>query len=151
MAAILTDRNGAHTIAGRIRRLIARHDNGDVTVAAKRLSRPIADVYYPERLIACGDGPTAVEFLAEVVRSYETDVVWLITGTVGSSEQISTEARVTIVEVLDELSEHLLFEARESNGSRGGGMQQSNAASRPPRQAPCPSRGSPCRRTRPIR
>ena len=113
MAGILTDRNVAHAIAGRIRRLIALHDEGDVTVAARRLSRPIADVYFPERIIACGDGPTAVEFLAEVVRTYDTDAVWLITGSATSAERLSTEARVAIVEVLGELSEHLLNEVRQ--------------------------------------
>ena len=113
MAAILSDRNVAHEIAGRIRHLIAQYDEGDVTIAARRLSRPIADVYLPERVIASGDGPAAVEFLATVVRTYEADAVWLITGsTTRTSERVSTEVRVTIVEVLDELGEHLLNEVR---------------------------------------
>jgi hypothetical protein len=113
MAAILTDRNVAHEIAGRIRRLIARQDDGDVTMAARRLSRPIADVYFLERVIASGDGTSAVEFLADVLRTYDADAVWLITGaTSRSSQRVSTEVRVTIVEVLAELSDHLLNEAR---------------------------------------
>src|SRR5689334_5810830 len=104
MAAILNDQNVAHEIAGRIRRLIARQDEGDVTAAARRLARPIADVCSPERVIACGDGAVAVEFLAEVVRSYDADAVWLITGnTSRNAQRLSTEARVTIVEVLSEL------------------------------------------------
>ena len=121
MAAILTDRSVAHAIAGRIRRLIARYDEGDVTVAAKRLSKPIADVYFPERVIASGDGSAGVEFLATVVRTYDADAVWLITGsTTRAAQRVSAEARVTIVEVLDELSDYLLGEAREvSRVSRG--------------------------------
>src|SRR5262245_13214773 len=116
MAAILNDRNVAHEIAGRIRHLIARQDEGDVTAAARRLARPIADVYSPERVIACGDGAIAGEFLAEVVRTYDADVVWLITGSTSrSSTRVSSEVRVTIVEVLAELSDHLLDRARESN------------------------------------
>jgi hypothetical protein len=126
MAAILTDRNVAHAIAGRIRRLIARYDEGDVTVAARRLSKPIADVYFPERVIASGDGSAGIEFLADVVRSYEADVVWLITGLPKSSGLVSTEARVTIVEVLDELSDHLLVEARELNGHVSRGVSRSH-------------------------
>lgn len=125
MAAILSDRNVAHEIAGRIRRLIARQDEGDVTVAARRLARPIADVCTPERVIASADA-AAVEFLAEVVRTYEADAVWLITGrTSRSSARVSSEVRVTIVEVLAELSDHLLDAARESNGqiSRGQGSE----------------------------
>ena len=75
-----TDRNVAHQIADRIRTLIARNDAGDVTAAARRLDRPIADVYFPERLLASGDEPRAVEFLTDIVRSYDADAVWLITG-----------------------------------------------------------------------
>jgi hypothetical protein len=40
MALHLTDFNVAHQIAGRIRRLIARQDDGDVTAAARRLELP---------------------------------------------------------------------------------------------------------------
>ena len=122
MAAILSDRNVAHEIAGRIRRLIARQDDGDITAAARRLARPIADVYSLERVIASVDGPSAVEFLAEVVRTYDADAVWLITGSTSrGSARVSVEVRVTIAEVLAELSDHLLDEAREHNGaiSRG--------------------------------
>ena len=117
----------------RIRRLIARHDDGDVTAAARRLSRPIADVYQPERVIACGDSAAAVEFLADVVRTYDADVVWLITGAnprTASPSGVSTEARITIVEVLAELSEHLLDEARESRESRIKGSESLKPVSR---------------------
>ena len=114
MALHLTDRNVAHQIAGRIRTLIARQDAGDVTAAARRLDRPIADVYLPERVISSGDDPAAIDFLATVAQSYEADVVWLITGsTTGNRPFVTSEARVTIVEVLGELGDHLLDEARK--------------------------------------
>ena len=113
MSHHLADRNVAHQIAGRIRRLIARQDDGDITAAARRLDRPIADVYFPERLIASNDEPAALDFLATVVRTYEADAVWLITGTTARNTPIVTsEARVTIVEVLAELSDHLLDQVR---------------------------------------
>lgn len=122
MALHLTDRNVAHEIAARIRTLIARQDNGDITAAARRLERPIADVYFPERVIASGDEPAAIEFLATVVRTYEADVCWLITGTSARSARtcpISSEDRGTIVELLDELSDLLLDEVRnERHASR---------------------------------
>ena len=118
MALQLTDRNVAHEIADRIRRLVARQDHGDVTAAARRLDRPIADVYLPERVIACGDAPAALDFLATVVRTYEADACWLITGTSGrSARPISTEARGTIVELLDQLSDRLLDEVRSERKS----------------------------------
>jgi len=118
MSLHLTDRNVAHQIAKRIRRLIARQDDGDVTAAARRLDRPIADVYFPERLIASSDEPAALEFLATVVRTYEADAVWLITGTNARNAPIVTsEARVAIVEVLAELSDHLMDEVRSERSS----------------------------------
>jgi hypothetical protein len=115
MSLHLTDRNVAHEIAARIRTLIARHDDGDITAAARRLSRPIPDVYFPERVISSGNDPDALEFLATVVRTYEADAVWLITGASSRGARmrpLSIEARGTIVELLDELSDRLLDEVR---------------------------------------
>ena len=122
MALHLTDRNVAHDIAERIRILIARRDHGDVTAAARRLARPIADVYLPERVLSSGDGPAAIDFLATVVRTYEADVCWLITGTTARSageRPLSSEDRVPIVELLDELSDRLLDEVRSERQANG--------------------------------
>lgn len=113
MALHLTDRNVAHQIAERIRTLIARQDDGDITAAARRLERPIADVYLPERVISSGDDPAAIDFLATVARTYDADVVWLITGATSRNHWVvSSEARLTIVEVLGGLGDYLLDEAR---------------------------------------
>lgn len=113
MALDLTNRNVAHEIAERIRCLIARQDAGDVTAAARRLARPIADVYSPERVLSAGDAPAALEFLVSVVRGYETDACWLITGRSGhGAPSLSADARVTIVELIGELSDRLLDEVR---------------------------------------
>jgi len=115
MALHLTDRNVAHDIAARIRTLIARQDNGDVTAAARRLERPIADVYLPERVLSSGDEPAAIEFLTKIVRTYEADVCWLLTGTTAQTaggQPLSSEDRVAIVELLDELSDRLIDEVR---------------------------------------
>ena len=126
MALHLSDRAVAHQIAERIRHLIARQDHGDITIAARRLERPIADVYFPERLISSSDEPAAVDFLATVVRMYEADAVWLITGRDARDDRtITSEARGTIVEVLAELSDRLLDQVRSereapSRVSRGG-------------------------------
>ena len=122
MALHLTNRNVAHDIAERIRTLIARQDHGDVTAAARRLERPIADVYLPERVISSADEPAAIEFLATVVRTYEADVCWLITGTTARSSghrTLSTEDRVTILELLDELSDRLLDDVRNERQANG--------------------------------
>ena len=119
MALHLTDRTVAHEIAERIRRLIAKQDHGDITAAARRLDRPIADVYLPERVLSSGDEPAALDFLATVVRTYDADAVWLITGSNGhNAPMVTSEARVTIVEVLAELSDHLLDRVRSDRSDR---------------------------------
>jgi hypothetical protein len=120
MALHLTDRTVAHDIAERIRTLIARQDDGDVTAAARRLDRPIADVYQPERVISSGDESAALEFLATILRTYEADACWLITGTdlqSASANQLTADARVTIVELLQQLSDRLLAEVRSDHNS----------------------------------
>jgi hypothetical protein len=136
MALHLTDRNVAHQIAGRIRRLIAQQDHGDITIAARRLDRSIADMYCPERLISSADQPAALDFLAAVVQSYEADAVWLITGNNAmNTRTVTSEARGTIVEVLEGLSDRLLDEVRTE---RPDIARVSLAA-----PAPSPSRDSP--------
>ena len=141
----LNDRNVAHQIAKRIRRLIARQDDGDITAAARRLNWPIADVYFPERVISSDHETDAVDFLATVVRTYEADAVWLITGTnARNSPVVTSEARVTIVEVLAELSDHLIDEVRTDRETvhRETELRVSRAA-----PEPSPSRDSPYPRT----
>jgi hypothetical protein len=133
MALHLSDQNVAHQIAERIRHLIARQDDGDVTIAARRLDRSIADVYFCERLISCDDEPAAVDFLATVVRSYDADAVWLITGRDARDDRtVTSEARGTIVEVLAELSDRLLDQVRSER----------EAPSRVSRRGPEPSPSS---------
>ena len=113
MALDLTNQNVAHQIADRIRTLIARQDAGDVTAAARRLDRPIADVYLPERVLSSGNAPATLDFLARVVRGYDADACWLITGTTPQDGRpLSNEVRLTIVELLDELSDHIINEVR---------------------------------------
>ena len=122
MALHLTDRNVAHDIAERIRMLIARQDHGDVTAAARRLERPIADVYLPERIISSGDEPAVIDFLATIIRTYEADVCWLITGATTRSSgkrTLSIEDRVTILELLDELSDRLIDDVRNERQANG--------------------------------
>ena len=122
MALHLTDHNVAHDIAARIRMLIARQDHGDVTAAARRLERPIADVYFPERVISSGDEPAAIDFLATVVRTYEADVCWLITGATARGARkrpLSSEERVSSVELLAELSDRLIDEVRTERQANG--------------------------------
>ena len=112
MALELTNLTVAHEIADRIRTLIARQDAGDVTAAARRLERPIVDLYLPERVIASGND-VALDFLASIVRNYDADACWLITGsTLDAALPLSSGARVTIVELLGQVSDRLIEQVR---------------------------------------
>lgn len=118
MALELTNHNVAHEIADRIRTLIARKDDGDVTAAARRLDRPIADLYLPERVLSSGD-EAALEFLASIVRNYDADACWLITGgTEHHATRLSVGERDTIVELLGEVSDNLIEQVREARRAR---------------------------------
>jgi len=112
MALELTNLTVAHEIADRIRTLIARQDDGDVTAAARRLDRPIVDLYLPERVIASGND-AAIDFLASIVRNYDADACWLITGTtLDAALPLSSAARLTIVELLGQVSDGLIEQVR---------------------------------------
>jgi hypothetical protein len=116
MALELTNHNVAHEIADRIRTLIARNDEGDVIAAARRLDRPIADLYLPERVLASGE-QAAIHFLASIVRNYDADACWLITGTtVGQPVPLSLGDRVAIVELIGEVSNRLIEQVRTERG-----------------------------------
>ncbi|HEX6052458.1 MAG TPA: hypothetical protein VFZ21_24510 [Gemmatimonadaceae bacterium] len=118
MALELTNHDVAHEIADRIRTLIARKDNGDVTAAARRMDRPIADLYLPERVLSSGDG-AALDFLASIVRKYDADACWLITGlTAHDAAPLSVSERGAIVELLGEVSDRLIEQVREAKRAR---------------------------------
>ena len=118
MALELSNHDVAHEIADRIRTLIARNDDGDVTAAARRLNRPIADLYLPERVLSSGD-EVALEFLASIVRNYDADACWLITGsTAHHAARLSVGERDVIVGLLGEVSDNLIEQVREARRAR---------------------------------
>lgn len=118
MALELTNHHVAHEIADRIRTLIARKDDGDVTAAARRLDRPIADLYLPERVLSSSD-EAALDFLASIIRNYDADACWLITGsTARQAAPLSVDERVVIVELLGEVSDKLIEQVRNANRER---------------------------------
>jgi len=73
-------------VAGRIRRLIARQDEGDVCAAAHRLRVTVPHLIQLEQVLAeQGDTGTlsmaAEDLLTAVVLRYHVDATWLLTGT----------------------------------------------------------------------
>jgi hypothetical protein len=81
---------GAGAIAMRVRRLIARHDGGDVCAAAQRLGVRVRDLIQLEGLLSepSGEAAAAEQLLVAVVLRYPVNATWLLTG----SERPATRA-----------------------------------------------------------
>lgn len=76
----------AAAVAGRIRQLIARQDEGDVCAATHRLGVSVHHLIQLEQLLGeQGDTATlsvaAEDLLTAVVLRYQVDATWLLTGT----------------------------------------------------------------------
>ena len=113
MALNLSNDAAPHQIANRIRTLIARQDAGDITAAARRLERPIEDVYHLERTLSADAEPAALDLLATVVRRYDADACWLLTGRdVSQADEFSSDVRGRLVHLLSAVSDRIIEEAR---------------------------------------
>ena len=108
-------RTSPRDIARRIRVLIARQDHGDVTAAARRLRIPVEDVYRLEELLEHEEPPSRARLLATIVRRYDTDACWLLTGREnGGLADLPPEARLDVARLLSEIGNRIVDEYRES-------------------------------------
>ena len=102
-------------IARRIRVLIARQDHGDITAAAKRLRIPVEDVFRLEELLTREEPRSRARLLATIVRRYDTDVCWLLTGRDdGRLTDLPPDARLDVARLLSEIGNRIVDEYRES-------------------------------------
>lgn len=107
-------RTSPRDIARRIRILIARQDQGDITAAARRLRIPVEDVYRLEDLLAREDPLARARLLATIVRRYDTDACWLLTGTSNGLAELPPDTRIDIARLLSEIGNRIVDEYRES-------------------------------------
>ena len=108
-------RTSPRDIARRIRILIARQDHGDITAAARRLRIPVEDVYRLEELLAREEPPARARLLATIVRRYDTDACWLLTGwDDGRLADLPPDTRIDIARLLSEIGNRIVDEYRES-------------------------------------
>ena len=111
-------RRGARQVARRVRALIARHDGGDVTRAASRLGLTVTDLFRLESRLA-HDAPERLRVLAAVVRSYDVDACWLLTGKPASElSALAPAVRLEVADVLLAIGDQLL--ARYRTPGQGG-------------------------------
>jgi hypothetical protein len=108
-----SDPSSCREIAKRIRGLIARNDQGDVTRAAHRLALPVGALCQLERILAESDGSAGANLLAAVIHRYGADASWLLTGQASTqATELEPEMRRTIATLLTDVSDRIIADYR---------------------------------------
>ena len=100
-------------LAARVRSLIERHDGGDVSHAARRIGAREADL---RSILAAETTEPSLAALSAIVRGYDVDTWWLISGESDSGSELPTERRVETLNLLSELGTTLTLQRRLSVG-----------------------------------
>ena len=96
-------------LAARVRELIDRHDHGDVAQAARRIGTRECDL----RAILRGDSShPSLAALSAIVRGYDVDTWWLISGEADAGSSLPPERRVGTLNLLSELGTTLTMQRR---------------------------------------
>jgi len=96
-------------LAARVRDLVDQHDAGDVARAARRIGAREAD------LQAIFEGQTtqpSLAALSAIVRGYDVDTWWLISGEREAGSSLPAERRVGTLNILSELGATLTLQRR---------------------------------------
>ena len=96
-------------LAARVRELVDRHDRGDVGQAARRIGTRECDL----RAILNGDSShPSLAALSAIVRGYDVDSWWLISGELQAGSNLTPERRVGTLNLLSELGTTLTMQRR---------------------------------------
>jgi hypothetical protein len=96
-------------LAARVRALIDRHDGGEVAQAARRIGTRECDL----RAIVNGDSNhPSLAALSAIVRGYDVDCWWLISGEPQAGSTLPPERRVGTLNLLSELGTTLTMQRR---------------------------------------
>lgn len=96
-------------LADRVRELVDRHDGGDVSRAAKRIGAREADL---RAILAAETGKPSLAALSAIVRGYDVDTWWLISGEREAGSSLPAERRVGTLNLLSELGAALTLQRR---------------------------------------
>ena len=96
-------------LASRVRELVDRVDDGDVALAARRIGARECDL----RAILAGNScHPSLAALSAIVRGYDVDTWWLISGEREPGGGTPTERRVGTLNLLSELGATLTLQRR---------------------------------------
>jgi hypothetical protein len=96
-------------LAARVRDLVDRFDQGDVVRAARRIGTREADL---RAIVAAETAHPSLASLSAIVRGYDVDTWWLISGDTEAGTSLPTERRVGTLNLLSELGTTLTMQRR---------------------------------------
>src|SRR4051794_1597243 len=96
-------------LAARVRELVDRFDDGDVVRAARRIGAREADM---RAIVAAETAHPSLASLSAIVRGYDVDTWWLISGENEAGTTLPAERRVGTLNLLSELGTTLTMQRR---------------------------------------
>ena len=105
----MTDAIIPEELATRVRDLVKRHDGDDASRAARRIGAREVDL---QAILEARSARPSVAALSAIVRGYDVDTWWLITGETQVSSNMSSTRGVDTLELLSELGSALTMQRR---------------------------------------
>jgi hypothetical protein len=96
-------------LAARVRELIEQFDRGDVARAARRIGAREADL---RAIVTAETNQPSLACLSAIVRGYDVDTWWLISGEKEAGTTLPAERRVGTLNLLSELGTTLTMQRR---------------------------------------
>jgi hypothetical protein len=96
-------------LAARVRDLVDRSDHGDVSRAARRIGAREGDL---RAILGAESSQPSLAALSAIVRGYDVDSWWLITGDNEADSSLPAERRVGTLNLLSELGTTLTMQRR---------------------------------------
>lgn len=100
-------------LAARVRELIHCHDGGDVARAARRIGAREADLRV---ILEAQSSEPSLAALSAIVRGYDVDTWWLISGESQRTSELTPERRIGSLNLLSELGTTLTLHRRLNVG-----------------------------------
>jgi len=102
-------------LAARVRDLVDRRDGGDVARAARRIGTRECDL---RAIVDASSAHPCVAALSAIVRGYDVDTWWLITGETQPGCSLPAERRIRTLDLLSQLGTTLTLQRRLETQSR---------------------------------